>query len=391
MNRGRTPARGTRRGRAAAGTRPRGGASASADAAASSDAPGEASTATARSTPSATTRGAATARATRAPSAGRFRPKVIRRDEAERDTLARQEEQKANERAAEERRARGRSRFRSKRSRGDAMGRGGFGRPIAGASGPFSSGAAGSSRSGGWFGGGGGGGGGGGSGFGGGGSGSFGRAFKSDPSGPGFAQADGRFREARINADKLNVNTPTEELDSEDEAMIAALSARTSTLPMGIYRREHKDTGIVVATTAELEAAENANNGEEESLWVDGDSEEPPVIVDQPEDGVWATDSKKPVVVKEEPGLDDSMDLDTTTKTPEDEDEDEKKTPVDSKPKKALPQDIEEKEIQSDMQLLANELGAITITEDGETKTTGPSNKDGRMNSRRPTPEAESS
>jgi hypothetical protein len=56
--------------------------------------------------------------------------------------LAQQEQHKASERAADERRARGRSRFRSKRSRGDAMGSrgGGFGRPVVGASGPFSSG-----------------------------------------------------------------------------------------------------------------------------------------------------------------------------------------------------------------------------------------------------------
>jgi DNA-directed RNA polymerase III subunit RPC4 len=89
-------------------------------------------------------RGAMSARAARgAASAGRFRPKNVRRDETERDALAQQEQHKASERAAEERRARGRSRFRSKRSRGDAMGSrggGGFGRPVAAASGPFSSG-----------------------------------------------------------------------------------------------------------------------------------------------------------------------------------------------------------------------------------------------------------
>jgi DNA-directed RNA polymerase III subunit RPC4 len=99
----------------------------------------------ASSQPAASTvrRGATSARAARAAaSTGRFRPKNVRRDESERDALAQQEQQKASEREADERRARGRSRFRSKRSRGDAMGsRGGaFGRPVAGASGPFSSG-----------------------------------------------------------------------------------------------------------------------------------------------------------------------------------------------------------------------------------------------------------
>lgn len=132
MVRGRATARGSRRGAATGGTeRPSG------------DVPASASTSTdtpaAVSSEAAPARGGAT-RATRAPAVARFRPKNVRRDEADRDSLARQEEKKASERAAEERRARGRSRFRSKRSRGDTMGRGGFGRIISGASGPFSSG-----------------------------------------------------------------------------------------------------------------------------------------------------------------------------------------------------------------------------------------------------------
>ncbi|KAM5342620.1 hypothetical protein ACJ41O_013586 [Fusarium nematophilum] len=333
-----------------------------------------------RTTSSARARGGTATRASRGPGVGRFRPKNIRRDEADRDNLARQEEQKAIERAADERKARGRSRFRSKRSRGDAMGRGGFGRIISGASGPFSSGAAGSGgRSGGWFGGGGGGGG-----FGGG---SFGRGFKSE-SKPGFAQADAsRFREARINADKLHVHTPEEELDSEDEATIAALNSRAvSVMPMGIYRREHKDEGIVVATTAELEAAENAQAaptapGEEESLWVDGDAAEPQTQVDDSEEGgIWNTESKAPVI-KKEPGLDESMDLDIEA-TPVAEDKEKEasgsKTPT-PPAKKVPPQDPEDKMIQSDLELLASELGTVEITEGEDGKTGAPSNKDGRM------------
>lgn len=276
--------------------------------------------------------------------------------------------------------------------------RGGFGRPIGGASGPFSSGVGGG---GGWFGGGGGGGGG----FGGGGS--FSRSFKSD-SKAGFAQADGsRYREPRINADKLNVNTQNEELDSDDEAMFAALSIRpTSILPMGIYRKEHKDEGVVVATTAELEAAENAN--EEESLWIDGDGEAPETLADQLEEGgVWNTDGKKPVVVKTEPGLEDSMDLDADAKSPADVKEKVKqqKAPAVLPPiRKAAPQDPEERMIQTDLNLLASELGAVTITtnensegdkegskegeegeeakeakEANEANLEGLSNKDGRM------------
>jgi hypothetical protein len=135
MVRGRAPARGTRRGAASGGTeRPATDAPAPAPTPTSTDAPAASSSETTPARRGASTRG------TRAPAAGRFRPRNVRRDEAERDSLARQEEKKASERAAEERKARGRSRFRSKRSRGDTMGRGGFGRIISGASGPFSSG-----------------------------------------------------------------------------------------------------------------------------------------------------------------------------------------------------------------------------------------------------------
>ncbi|KAF5627530.1 DNA-directed RNA polymerase 47 KD subunit [Fusarium sp. NRRL 25303] len=359
MNRGRASARGSRRGAAVASSRAAGENNAGSSTSAVTDTPGNA-TPVPQSIATTSTRGGATTRATRAPAAGRFRPKNIRRDEAERDSLARQEEQKASERAADERKARGRSRFRSKRSRGDAMGRGGFGRVISGASGPFSSGAAGS-----------------------GGRGGGGRGFKSD-SKPGFAQAS-RSREARINADKLHVHTPEEDLDSEDEAMIEALNSRAvSVLPMGIYRREHKDEGVIVATTAELEAAENAQaipptpSKEEESLWVDGGADEPLLTDENAEDGgIWKTDTKTPVV-KKEPGLDDSMDLDIEAKADagdKDNQPSETPAPQTKKPK----QDPEEVMIQSDLEILANELGAVEISEGEEGKTEGPSNKDGRM------------
>ncbi|KAJ4010252.1 hypothetical protein NW752_004926 [Fusarium irregulare] len=375
MNRGRASARGTRRGAAAAGSRATGGSSVDPSTAQATSGSATPAPQSISSTP---TRGGNTTRATRAPTAGRFRPKNVRRDEAERDSLARQEEQKASDRAADERKARGRSRFRSKRSRGDAMGRGGFGRGISGASGPFSSGAAGSGGrgGGGWFGGGGGGG------FGGGGGG--GRGFKSD-SKSGFAQAT-RNREARINADKLHLHTPEEDLDSEDEAMMEALNSRTvSVLPMGIYRREHKDEGIVVATTAELEAAENAQAippsaaKEEESLWVDGDAGESQPTDENGEDGgIWDNESKPPVIKKEQ---DDSMDLDLESKM--DTEAESKETSATPAPQAKKPaQESEETMIQADLDVLANELGAVEISEGAEGeegKTQGPSNKDGRM------------
>ncbi|KAG6088274.1 hypothetical protein E4U31_006994 [Claviceps sp. LM219 group G6] len=325
-------------------------------------------------------RGGTTAGA-RTATGGRLRPKILRRDEADRDKLARQEEQKAQERAAAERRARGRSRNRSKRSRGDAMGaRGGRGGNST-ASGPFSSGVAGAAggQGGGWYGGG--------SSANAGGGGFFGGRGKFEGKGKGFAEASIRRREPRINADKLHVMSPEDELDSEDEGMMAALGGHTAvTMPMGIYRKEHKEQGIVVATTAELEAAENAT-GEEESLWVDGEGSGLPPPVDEPEEGVWNTDGNA-ARVKKESDADDLMDLDIDVKpvlTKEEEEEEKKQKQIlasvaSVKKKKTLAKDIEEREIQTDLDLLAGELGAVTVTDDnGESHTEGPSNKDGRL------------
>ncbi|KAF4509656.1 hypothetical protein G6O67_003803 [Ophiocordyceps sinensis] len=239
------------------------------------------------------------------------------------------------------------------------------GRGISTASGPFSGGFAGSSRpSGGGLGGGSGGG------FY---SGGGGRSLKSD--GKDFGQADAsRSRETRINSDKLHAMTPAEELDSEDEVTMTALKDQAAgTLPMGLCRIKHKEKGVVVATTAELAAAENAND-EEESLWVDeGGSVQP---AQQAEEGVWNAKADKKLPLKTEPGLDDAMDLDPDSKQARGEG---KKPALERQLKKQVVQDTEEETIQKDMQLLANELGAVTVTEDGETRVEGPANKDGRM------------
>lgn len=169
--------------------------------------------------------------------------------------------------------------------------------------------------------------------------------------------------------------TPDEELDSDDEAMMLALSTKTSSvLPMGIFRREHKDEGIVVATTAELEAADHAAAAAgEDSMFVDDDSTlDRPIPHQPPEEGVWETGERKFVSIKREPD-DSTMDLDPNLGTSE-----ETKIPIITK--KTAPIDPEDKIIQSDLHMLANELGGVTITDgDGETKTEDPANKDGRM------------
>lgn len=200
-----------------------------------------------------------------------------------------------------------------------------------------------------------------------------------------FSQGADLHRETRINADMLHVLTQDEELDSDDEAGMAALSTKPATsLPMGIYRREHKEAEVIVATTAELEAAENAT-AEEESLWVDGGSDdqtpEGAVPEQPPEEGVWDTGSKRQVKVKKEPGEEgeEASMMDIDPKMP-DSPEEKKKKPVEIKVKKALPQDPEDERIESDYSLLASELGTVTITDEkGETKTEGPVDKDGRL------------
>lgn len=232
----------------------------------------------------------------------------------------------------------------------------------------------------------------GGGGFFGGGGGGFGGGSGSGAGGSSRVKGEGRIRsfdgndgprEPRINADRLHVMEPEEELDSDDEAMMAALNARSHVMPMGIYRKVHKEAGVVVATTAELEAAEKA--GEEESLWVDGDSSDasqPPP--EQPaEEGVWDTGGDKPVAVKKEPDTEASlgdtpMELDPQLTEPQETKE--VKPKVEVKVKKAPPQDPEERIIQSDLNLLSSELGAVTIAdENGEEKTAGPSDKEGRL------------
>ncbi|KAL6849586.1 hypothetical protein ACO1O0_009127 [Amphichorda felina] len=379
MNRG---SRGAGRGRAGAAAGSSRAAAEGADASTSRTTPSGSATGTPSRTPSATPgRTIGASRASRAAPAvtGRFRPKAVRRNEAERDTIARQEEKKASDKLAEEKRARGRSRFRSSRSRGDAMGaRGGRGRggAVAAAAGPFSSGFADSGGrigGGGFFGGGGGGFGGG---SGGGGSSRVkgeGRIRSMEGDGP---------REPRINADRLHVMEPEEELDSDDEAMMAALSSRTNVMPMGIYRKAHKDAGVVVATTAELEAAEHA--GEEESLWVDGNSPDTQPPPEQPaEEGVWDTGGDKPAVVKKEPDTETDLDavpMEVDPQLTEPQETKEVKSKVEVKIKKAPPQDPEDRVIQSDLNLLAGELGAVAITDEtGEAKNEGPADKDGRL------------
>lgn len=176
------------------------------------------------------------------------------------------------------------------------------------------------------------------------------------------------YQEPRINADKLhNASIPDDEFNSDDEAMRATLSSRGATIiPMGIYRKEHKEQGIVVATTAELEAAEASGNvpGEEESLFVE-DTRPPTPDGDEPEE------SAKIKIKEEDTGVKDLMELDETPDVA-----DSKEAISEAKTIKVLPTDPEEKMIQSDLNLLASELGAVTVSDEDQDAT---ANKDGRL------------
>ncbi|KAK1594748.1 RNA polymerase III RPC4-domain-containing protein [Colletotrichum navitas] len=311
---------------------------------------------------------------TRGPSVGRFRPKVVRRDEASRDAIARQELEKDNARAKAEARAQARSRGRSRRARGDAMGRGGFMSRTAVASGPFSQmNIEGGGRSGGGWGGGGGGGGGGF--FGGGGGG------RTKREGGGFGEASGH-REARINADRLAGYAVDREPDSDDEATAALISSKPDNIwPMGIARIDKKEEKKVIATSAELEAEEQGKA--EESLWVDANEAWPGAVPRvEEETKVWHAAPKGMVHVKAEPGAEPGamdiapVDFNARVKssTP---DAEEKVTPEPKTKKTAADPEVEM--ITHDMQLLLGELGTVSDENSKAPESEAIQDKDGRL------------
>ncbi|KAF3811432.1 hypothetical protein GCG54_00001758 [Colletotrichum gloeosporioides] len=375
MPEGTTPARGASRARGRGAARGRGGRQASSSTP-SGDTPAPTSrpssalgTASATVTPSRSE--PATRQSTRGTSTGRFRPRVVRRDEASRDVLARQEQDKDNARAKAEARAQARSRGRSRRARGDAMGRGGMMGRTAVASGPFSQihFEGGSRSSGGWGGGGGGGGGGSGGGF-------FGGGGRAKSERGAFGEASGR-REARINADRLAGHLVDREPDSDDEATAALVNSKPDNIwPMGIARIDKKEEKKVIATTAELEAAEDGKA--EESLWVEDGPWSGPTPQVGEETKVWHAAPKGAVQVKAEPGAESgAMEIDLSIVKSANNEAEEKPTP-EPKVKKALA-DPEVDMIAQDMQLLLSELGTVSDENSKAPENGAVQDKDGRL------------
>ncbi|KAL5606148.1 hypothetical protein BROUX41_006084 [Berkeleyomyces rouxiae] len=162
---------------------------------------------------------------------GRFKPKNVRRSEAERAAIAEQEAQKQRERAAEEAKARPRGRFRGGRSRGNAMGqRGRQANP----------------------------------------SGAFGQRGGFDGRGRGRGGADSKMsrdstrfenREPRINADKLGLPAGADNSDVDDDFDFYDEEDKFPGLaPMGIYRTKPKKETVTVTTAAEMEAQARAGD-----------------------------------------------------------------------------------------------------------------------------------
>ncbi|SPQ22025.1 71d7f851-cb8d-4ceb-ba6f-7b8c506cf048 [Thermothielavioides terrestris] len=302
--------------------------------------------------------------------ASKFKPKGVRRSEAERARMAEEQLRIQEQRDAEE--ARRLARLNRGRARARGRGRGGLFRGTlrtSAAAGPLSAGVS--------FGGGGGS------------SGSGGYAYASG-SGAGFAKSEGEGKRdrglygvsglidnSRINADMLY--NYVEISDEEDGGSVTSTKKKTRPImPMGIRRVEHKEEGVTMTTAAEIEAQEQAGElGEEESdedgLFVSGaavgEADEPA----RDEGALEPQSTHGSVTVKKEDAEEGAMDLD---KIPEgikapDSPELKKKVPVsEQKPKRksAAPKDLESEIISEELQTMLDLFtvqGDDALGEDG--------------------------
>ncbi|KAI1814689.1 hypothetical protein GGS20DRAFT_547483 [Poronia punctata] len=237
----------------------------------------------------------------------RFRPKNVRRDEAERKRLeeARNSELLSKIKAEEREQRQEERRARRGRGRG-GMPRGGLIRRTVTATGPFSGIASenvkSDSGSGGWASGSG-------SGFGGG----HGRSsYRHDPENS-LRYQPRREHEARINIDLLNGQTDGHSPDGAPLYQPTRYAQKSvGHLPVGMSRTLHQDPEIKVKTQAELEAEDRQSSDDEGNLFVDGPAIDPRDIVMKDDNAVWHAAPKK-VTVKAEPGTEeDEADLDLT-------------------------------------------------------------------------------
>ncbi|KAI1180776.1 RNA polymerase III RPC4-domain-containing protein [Nemania sp. FL0916] len=229
----------------------------------------------------------------------RFKPKNVRRDEAERKRL---EEDRNRELAskikAEERELRAEER-RARRGRGRG-GPSGLIRRTVTAQGPFSAIASenvkGSSGQGGWASG---------SGYGGGNS----NAFRHDSENR-IRYRPRREKEARVNIDLLNGLTDGHAPDGSPLYQPNRYS-QGGNLPIGMHRTLHTDPEVKVKTQAELEAEDRQSSDDEGNLFVDEPARDPRDNSIDNDSEVWHAAPSNRATVKAEPGTEeDGADVD---------------------------------------------------------------------------------
>ncbi|KAI1201154.1 RNA polymerase III RPC4-domain-containing protein [Nemania serpens] len=239
-----------------------------------------------RSTPTATSRGAS-----------RFKPKNVRRDEAERRKLEEDRNRDlASKIKAEERELRAEER-RARRGRGrGGMSRGLIRRTVT-ANGPFSAIASENVRA------------------------DSGRDGWASGSGFGSKNAQNPFRhdsenriryhprrehEARVNIDLLNGLTDGHAPDGTPLYQPIRYTQKTvGNLPIGMHRTLHQEPEVKVKTQAELEAEDRQSSDDEGNLFVDEPVRDPRDIGMENDNEVWHAAPKSQTKVKAEPGTED--------------------------------------------------------------------------------------
>ncbi|KAI1438718.1 RNA polymerase III RPC4-domain-containing protein [Xylaria sp. CBS 124048] len=238
---------------------------------------------------------AATSRGT-----SRFKPKNVRRDEAERKKL---EEDRNRDLAvkikAEERELRAEER-RARRGRGrGGMARGGLTRRIVTASGPFSAIAAENVKTDGGRA----------SGFGAW-QGSARQSFFGYESGNRIRYHPRREHEARINIDLLNGLTDGHAPDGTPLYQPARYAQKSvGSVPIGMHRTLHQDPEVKVKTQAELEAEDRQSSDDDGELFVNAPVEDHHDSVTDNDEEVWHAAPKSRAHIKAEPGTEDTADV----------------------------------------------------------------------------------